>query len=322
MQFKNIGFRVCGLYAVAALALREANMSATAEQRRKVLAFWDRHGIEAAMDHAGVCRSTLHAWRAAYRKQGAVGLASKSRAPRRVRRRNWPLALLTEIRRQRQALPNMGPGKLHETLKGWCAARQMPLPSARTIGRLIADAPDKMRFAPERLTPKGKTQPRRKAAPKLRRPNLNAATPGECVAFDTIVLFVFGLRRYILTATDHHSRFAFAIAVPRANSKNAAQFAALVQAVFPAPIRQILTDNGSEFAGAFDDFAKQQGWRHNYTYPKCPKMNARNERFNRTVQEEFVNYEENLLADDIRAFNDRLLHYLGQYNTQRPPRNP
>jgi len=65
MQFKNIGFRVPGLYAVVSIALREANMSATAQQRRDALAFWCKHGLQAAMDHAGVCRSTLHAWRAA-----------------------------------------------------------------------------------------------------------------------------------------------------------------------------------------------------------------------------------------------------------------
>jgi len=203
--------------------------------------------------------------RAAYWERGAAGLGNQSRAPKRRRVRNWPPGLLAEIRRLREETPNLGPGKVHVRLEAWCAKHQMPLPSARTIGRLIADAPDKMRVTPQHLTPKGKPKPRKPAAPKHRQRNLNATTPGECVAFDTIILFVLGVRRYILTATDHHSRFAFAVAVPRATSKNAAQFAALVQAVFPAPIQQVLTDNGSEFAGAFHDFAKQQGWRHNHT---------------------------------------------------------
>ena len=77
----------------------------------------------------------------------------------------------------------------------------------------------------------------------------------------------------------------------------------LLQALFPAPIRQVLTDNGSEFLGAFDQYAQQQGWRHCHTYPRCPKMNAYNERFNRTIQEEFVDYREDLLLDDLRGFN-------------------
>ena len=49
-------------------------------------------------------------------------------------------------------------------------------------------------------------------------------------------------------------------------------------------------------------------------------MNAFNERFNRTVQEDFVDYEEDLLAEDLRSFNHRLLDYLDRYNGQRPHR--
>jgi len=40
MQFKNIGFRVPGLHAAASMALTEAHMSTTAQQRREALAFW------------------------------------------------------------------------------------------------------------------------------------------------------------------------------------------------------------------------------------------------------------------------------------------
>ena len=42
-------------------------------------------------------------------------------------------------------------------------------------------------------------------------------------------------------------------------------------------------------------------------------MNAFNDRFNRTVQEE-------LLFEDLRAFNQCLLGYLDRYNGQRPHR--
>jgi len=80
MQFKNIGFRVPGLHAAASMALTEAHMSTTAQQRREALAFWQKHGLAAAMDYAGVCRSTLYAWQAAYLERGMAGLASKPRA--------------------------------------------------------------------------------------------------------------------------------------------------------------------------------------------------------------------------------------------------
>ena len=89
--------------------------------------------------------------------------------------------------------------------------------------------------------------------------------PGHCVAFDTVVRFIGRTRRYLLTATDHASRFAVAIAVPRHDSHHAARFAALVQTLFPGRIRQILTDNASEFQGAFAAYARTQGWRHCHT---------------------------------------------------------
>lgn len=47
-------------------------------------------------------------------------------------------------------------------------------------------------------------------------------------------------------------------------------------------------------------------------------MNAHMERFNRTLQEEFVDYHETLLFEDLNTFNDKLFDYLLWYNSQRP----
>ena len=48
-------------------------------------------------------------------------------------------------------------------------------------------------------------------------------------------------------------------------------------------------------------------------------MNAHCERFNRTVQEEFANYHEDLLFTDLLAFDLKLLAWLYWYNRERPP---
>src|SRR3990167_6663789 len=55
---------------------------------------------------------------------------------------------------------------------------------------------------------------------------------------------------------------------------------------------------------------------HYHTYPRTPKMNAHCERFNRTLQEEFIDYHANLLLDTL-AFNRKLMDYLIFYNTLR-----
>ena len=46
-------------------------------------------------------------------------------------------------------------------------------------------------------------------------------------------------------------------------------------------------------------------------------MNAHCESFNGTIQEEFVDYNVNLLFDDTTAFNEKLKEYLIFYNTKR-----
>ena len=61
-----------------------------------------------------------------------------------------------------------------------------------------------------------------------------------------------------------------------------------------------------------------EGIRRWYTYPKSPKMNAHAERFNRTLQESFVDYHEDLLFTDLALFNRKLADWLVFYNTERP----
>ena len=47
-------------------------------------------------------------------------------------------------------------------------------------------------------------------------------------------------------------------------------------------------------------------------------MNAHCERFNRTIQENFVDYEDDLLYEDLPEFNNRLADWLVEYNTVIP----
>ncbi len=47
-------------------------------------------------------------------------------------------------------------------------------------------------------------------------------------------------------------------------------------------------------------------------------MNAHNERFNRTIQEQFINFNEDLLYLDIDLFNQKIADWLIDYNTKIP----
>ncbi|MFH2013513.1 MAG: integrase core domain-containing protein, partial [Patescibacteria group bacterium] len=86
--------------------------------------------------------------------------------------------------------------------------------------------------------------------------------------------------------------------------------------VFPFGFKFVLTDNGSEFKKHFNEELNRLHMIHYHTYPKQPKMNAHVERFNRTIQEEFVDFHINELIIP-ETFNRKLIDWLVWYNTRR-----
>jgi transposase InsO family protein len=83
-------------------------------------------------------------------------------------------------------------------------------------------------------------------------------------------------------------------------------------------IGRVNHDNGSEFAGHFATAVAAEGLGQWHTFPRTPKMNARCERFNRTIQEAFVYYHEDLLFTDLKGCNDKLFDWLPWYDNERP----
>jgi len=96
----------------------------------------------------------------------------------------------------------------------------------------------------------------------------------------------------------------------------AKEFFDLCQQIFPFEFKFVLTDNGSEFKKHFESELRRLHMIHYHTYPKTPKMNAHLERFNRTIQEEFIDYRMFSLLN-IDEFNNQLIDYLLWYNTER-----
>ena len=320
MQVRAVVQGVRGFYRLADYALRWGMIAPTAQRRLEILEFWRRHGVEATQEAFRVSRRTLYAWRAKLKAEGGnvAALVPGSTAPKRRRQRQWPPALVAEIRRLRTLYPNLAKEKLHVLLRPFAVTRGLVCPSARTIGRLIADAPDKMRARPRAYGAPGKAKAVRQ--PRLRKPkHFRAERAGHCVALDSIELRHDGQRRYLITCTDLHSHFAWAWATRSHASTAAAQFFRLVQAVFPFAIEAVLTDNGSEFQRHFASALAAHLFTHWHTYPKTPRMNAHCERFNRTLQEECVDYHYDLLfLDDLTEFNLELLRWLSWYNLERP----
>ena len=138
------------------------------------------------------------------------------------------------------------------------------------------------------------------------------------IEVDTVVRHIDGQKRYVITAIDVERRVAYARAYTGHSSQSARDFLLQLLTVVPFEIVEIQTDNGSEFAKRFHEACVTLNITHYHTYPRCPRMNAHIERFNRTISEEFVVYHRSLLRDDIHAFNQTLLEWLHWYNEERP----
>ena len=139
---------------------------------------------------------------------------------------------------------------------------------------------------------------------------------GFLLCLDTIVKYWQGSKRYVFTAIDRSAKLAFARMYASKSSKNAAEFLSRLQLLTADKIEHVGHDNGSEFQGAFALACQQAGIPQYFSRPQTPKDNAVNERFNRTLQEEFLNLG-NMTLDTDR-FNHHLTEWLVEYNFRRP----
>ena len=182
-----------------------------------------------------------------------------------------------------------------------------------------------MRIIPYRIDRNGKAKPKKRKF-KNRKPKNLKSKPMHLWAVDTIQKVSNGIRRYIMTLVDPNSRIAFAVAMPTKHTKHTAKvLEALIDGLrgtieLNTKPKQfaILLDNGSEFMKEFETLLQAKGLTHYWTYPRSPKMNAHNERFNRTLQEGFVDYHEDILFSDIELFNEMMADWLIDYNTIIP----
>lgn len=290
-----------------------------AKLKARALVFWEKHGLQATLDAFPIKESTLYAWKKQWKEgDGKIdALSDKSRAPQTRRKRIWPEEIIQEIKRVRQEHPNLGKEKIHPLLMEFCGEKNLKCPAVPTIGRLIYDCGG-LRTFPQKISHFGKIKKSNRGK-VLRKPlDFRAKYPGHLVALDTIEKHKNGARRYIITFEDIFTRLSFAWATSSHASKAASEFFSICLKAFPFPFdfQHVLTDNGSEFKKHFDDELRRLHLVHYHAYPKTPKMNAHLERFNRTIQDEFVDYHMgDLLA--VSDFNRKLMDWLIWHNTKR-----
>lgn len=138
-----------------------------------------------------------------------------------------------------------------------------------------------------------------------------AEKPGDLVEIDTIHLWKNQKERlYVYTLLDVCSRWAAAWATKKISAGNTLRFIEQAREHLPFNLKCLQSDHGSEFSGHFTDRVKII---HRHSRVRRPNDNAHLERFNLTIQTEFLNK----LPKDVKVINQCLPKYLTYYNTQR-----
>ena len=288
-----------------------------AEERLRIINYWKKYGLAATKDAFGAKRSTLYYWQKLYKDSGCKveGLNPGKTIRKNKNKREIHPLVLKEIRRLRlEMCPNMGKEKIKKDLDKYCAKNNLLSYSESKIGRIIKEK--KIYHHRQKVYHNGRVKIVNKAKKERKPKGFKAASPGDLIEIDTIVKFAWRVKRYIITAVDIKTRYSFAYCYKRHDSASARDFFKKLEQIFPYQIKAVQTDNGSEFHRYFQDYLKDKKIVHYWNYPGRPYRNGHVEKYNRTIQEEFVDWNEILLRD-TDSFNDKLMDWLVWYNSKR-----
>jgi transposase InsO family protein len=302
-------------------SLRRFSRDEVAQERYRILRFYDTYGEKATKEAFGVDRKLVHVWKKRLKASDGhlEALLPHSTRPTRVRRMRIDPRIIDYIRQMRQEHPGIGKEKLKPFVDKYCNEAHIPSVSESTIGKIIK----RHKFFYQRSgrvyhDPSSNWMKQKRSKPKrLRVKHAPKHTEFGHFQADSSVKFMDGIRRYMISAIDSTLKFSFSSCYSQLTSRDARDFLKRLELVYPLSIKSLQTDNGSEFLGEFDAYLKHKGIPHYFIYPRCPKINGCIERFNRTLKDEFINNYLHLI-DDLPRFREKLVDYLVFYNTERP----
>lgn len=282
-------------------------------EKIKIMTFFDKYGLQITKDAFPVGRSTIFLWKKKVKEgNGSLhGLINQGRKPYNTRRMYVDSQIFEFIKSLREKYHHLGKEKIKYLLDPFCQKRNIKSISSSKIGKIIKRN-NWFLYLGKRTKHDIKQEKKRVFGYEVK-------DPGDLFQIDTIVRFEYGIKRYLMTAIDVVSKFAFAYTYKNHSSQSASDFIGKLIRVTPYSIRAIQTDNGAEFFKDSDQAMAKNGIVHFFTYPRCPQQNGVIERFNRTIQEHFVEANRALLEEqNPKPFNDQLIDYLLFYNTELP----
>jgi len=288
-------------------------LSRAARGRLEWIIFWEKNRKDVSLTarHFGIARKTFYKWLARFDKDFLRGLEDESRVPRRRRSRTYTARQYDNVVCLRRQYLCYGKMKLLEIYR-----RRHPNDESISAWKIqCVIKASGLYYEPvkqARINRKRSIARTRKKITELKR----KPSAGFLLCLDTIVKYWNGTKRYIITAIDRHTKVAFARMYKTHSSASARDFLNRLHILLDGKIENVQTDNGSEFHRHFEEACQKLNLEHYWSRFKTPKDNAVSERFNRTLQDEFLGLGN--MTDDTEEFNRRLTEWLIEYNFHRP----
>lgn len=299
------------------ISINRSQGNKTAQYRLKVLEHFWEYGLSSTLNAFPVSRPTVFRWQKQLQTSGGKlqSLIPGNTRPKRVRQMHVPEKVLEKIKQLRQDWPNLSKHKLKPLLDVFCQGQGYQSISATTIGKVIKrhhyffTQDKRVCHDPNRKKQATKAKVRVWKAPKHELGYVEA---------DLVETQVNGMKKYTVCWIDIGSKVAYSKTYSRKTSTNILDSFLAFEAFHPGKIHTFQTDNGSEFEGALDVFlrTKRPEIARRYIPVRSPKINGVVERYNRSLQEDWLNHHLHLFHDP-ETWNQSLANYVQFYNFQR-----
>jgi transposase InsO family protein len=295
-------------------------LSPNAKERLAWIIYYLENGRNASATAAafGISRKTFHKWWREYDEDNPytmTRLEDRSRAPQHVRQRQITFQQERRIIHLKRQFPRYGKTKLAMLYAKLHGSGISTWHIQQTIERFnLQYQPAKAeRTAARRRRARGQ---HRKKLTELYHLADTKKKPGYIICLDTIALHKSDHKRYIFTAVDKYSKVAFARMYTTKSTKSAQDFLKRLYYLCDGQVPRVGHDNGSEFKLLFQQTCRKLSIEQYYSRVRTPKDNADNERFNRTLRDEFIQVHG--YHRDPAVFNRKLTEWLIHYNFERP----
>jgi transposase InsO family protein len=280
---------------------------------------------------AGISRTLCYRWKQRYLRYGEAGLLPRPARPRRWGRQSSP-ALEHAVLAYALHWPTHGPARIADQLRqrrygGWRLSATGAYQILRRHG-LRTRWERLARLEGEALGATGLLTERTARRLLRQERHVEAERPGDLVCLDSFYLGKLkGVGRvWQLTACDAATSYGIAHLV-RGSPRPALAAAFVRERVLPAyrraghAVRAVLTDQGSEWRGAFDTACRTEGLEHRRTQPRHAWTNGFVERLQGTILTECwrVVFRQSYFTR-LEHLERALQRYLRFYNEERTHR--